>query len=53
MYHSGSQTQWVITYIPAETKCFQPKIGKVINPLKLITFKRHQEFKKSKTKENV
>lgn len=46
MYHSGSQTQWVITYIPVETKCFQPKIDKVINSSNVVTFKRHQEFKK-------
>lgn len=46
MYHSGSLTQWVTTYIAVETKCFQPRIDKVINPSKVITFKRHQEFKK-------
>ena len=38
--HSGSQIQWVITYIPVETKCFQPKIDRVINPSKLIYFKK-------------
>ena len=46
MYHSRSQTQWVMAYIPVETKCFQLKIDKVINPSKVMTFKKLQEFKK-------
>ena len=46
--HSGSQIQWVIPYIPVETKCFQSKIDRVINPSKLMCFKKIKNSKNSK-----